>query len=257
MSEVLPIHKNGDHELPMNNLSCCCPHYLRYVKELPITNSQHTSLQENSRLSYGQCRCRDYHPTETSVLHTTDYSLQSVDNKKLTTVVLLDMSVKGFRLNKPRKTVAKITARRSLPCCESLDAQLFVKSVSSSTSQYVLVQTIVSGIIIYQINDPFLLKRPAANINSALQRFQDWRLETDQLLLNPKLLKTKLLLFGSRLTSERVDEFHVSLMGKRLTTSHAAKDLGVFLDCNWAFNKHWNKEALTLLCFVVKHAVRG
>lgn len=146
----------------MNNLSCCCPYYLRYVKELPITNSQHTSLQENSRLSYGQCtRCRDYHPTESSVLHTTDYILQSIDNKKLTTVVLLDMSVKGFRLNEPRKTVAKITACRSLPCCESLDAQLFVKSVSSSTSQYVLVKTIASAIIIYQINDPFLLKRPS------------------------------------------------------------------------------------------------
>lgn len=78
----------------------------------------------------------------------------------------------------------------------------------------------------------------AANINSALQRFQDWRLETDQLLLNPKLLKTKLLLFGSHPMSERVDEFHVSLMGKRLTPSHAAKDLGVFLDSNWTFNKH-------------------
>lgn len=70
----------------------------------------------------------------------------------------------------------------------------------------------------------------AANINSALQRFQDWCLETDQLLLNPKLLKTKLLLFGSHPMSEH--------MGKRLTPSHAAKDLGVFLDSNWTFNKH-------------------
>ena len=45
-------------------------------------------------------------------------------------------------------------------------------------------------------------------------------------MLNPD--KTKLLLFGSRQMLAKVDDFHVSLLGRQLTESHAAKDLGVF-----------------------------
>ena len=55
----------------------------------------------------------------------------------------------------------------------------------------------------------------ATKSNSDLQRFQDWRLE-NQRPLNPD--KTKLLLFGSGQMSANVDEFHVSLVGKRLMT---------------------------------------
>ena len=51
--------------------------------------------------------------------------------------------------------------------------------------------------------------------NSDLQKFQDWRLE-NQRPLNPD--KTKLLLFGSGQMSANVDEFHLSLVGKRLMT---------------------------------------
>ena len=45
-------------------------------------------------------------------------------------------------------------------------------------------------------------------------------------MLNPD--KTKLLLFGSCQMLAKVDDFHVSVMGKQLTPSHAAKDRGVF-----------------------------
>ena len=55
----------------------------------------------------------------------------------------------------------------------------------------------------------------ATKSNSDLQKFQDWRLE-NQRPLNPD--KTKLLLFGSGQMSANVDEFHLSLVGKRLMT---------------------------------------
>ena len=55
----------------------------------------------------------------------------------------------------------------------------------------------------------------ATKNNSDLQKFQDWRLE-NQRPLNPD--KTKLLLFGSGQMSANVDEFHLSLVGKRLMT---------------------------------------
>ena len=55
----------------------------------------------------------------------------------------------------------------------------------------------------------------ATKSNSDLQKFQDWRLE-NQRPLNPD--KTKLLLFGSSQMSANVNEFHLSLVGKRLMT---------------------------------------
>ena len=55
----------------------------------------------------------------------------------------------------------------------------------------------------------------ATKSNSDLQKFQDWRLE-NQRPLNPD--KTKLLLFGSGQMLANVDEFHLSLVGKRLMT---------------------------------------
>ena len=55
----------------------------------------------------------------------------------------------------------------------------------------------------------------ATKSNSDLQKFQDWRLE-NQRPLNPD--KTKLLLFRSGQMSANVDEFHLSLVGKRLMT---------------------------------------
>ena len=55
----------------------------------------------------------------------------------------------------------------------------------------------------------------ATKSNSDLQKFQDWRLE-NQCPLNPD--KTKLLLFGSSQMSANVNEFHLSLVGKRLMT---------------------------------------
>ena len=36
----------------------------------------------------------------------------------------------------------------------------------------------------------------------------------------------------------KVDDVHVSLTGKQLTPSHAAKDCGVFLDNTLTFNEH-------------------
>ena len=53
----------------------------------------------------------------------------------------------GTQLNKPRKAVIKIKAHRSLPCYSSVDAQLFIKSLSSKVEYGVPQGSILGGLL--------------------------------------------------------------------------------------------------------------
>ena len=49
-------------------------------------------LESNKRLSSTQTGNKQFHSTETSLVHTTDAVLEAIDKKKSTAFVLLDMS---------------------------------------------------------------------------------------------------------------------------------------------------------------------
>ena len=73
------------------------------------------------------------------------------------------------------------------------------------------------------------------NLNQDLQRICNWCFD-NLLLLNPD--KTKLLVLGTRPMASRVQDFHLTLLGKKVTPSTVAKDLGVTLDSNLSFDEH-------------------
>lgn len=72
-------------------------------------------------------------------------------------------------------------------------------------------------------------------MNQELVRIRNWCFG-NQLFLNSD--KTKLVIFGSRQMTAKVDDFRLSLLGKDLEPVQAARDLGAILDTNLTFNEH-------------------
>ena len=78
-------------------------------------------------------------------------------------------------------------------------------------------------------------KNAVAATNEDLLRFRDWCFD-NRLLINQD--KTKLIIYGSRQMTERLPQFHLSLLGKELVPTQSVKDLDVTLDKNLTFNNH-------------------
>ena len=91
-AEVTPIFKQGGHEKPENNRLISLLPILSKVCERIALNQFVPYLESNKRLSSTQSGNKQFHSTETSLVHTTDAVLEAIDKKKTTAVVLLDMS---------------------------------------------------------------------------------------------------------------------------------------------------------------------
>ena len=78
-------------------------------------------------------------------------------------------------------------------------------------------------------------KNAVAAMNEDLLRFRDWCFD-NRLLINQD--KTKLIIYGSRQMTERLPQFHLSLLGKELVATQSVKDLDVTFDKNLTFNNH-------------------
>ncbi|CAB4020527.1 Hypothetical predicted protein [Paramuricea clavata] len=94
MAEITPILKEGDHEQANNNrpISLLPMAMLSKVCEKVVLNQVVPYLDLNKRLSTEQSGNKKHHSTETSLIETTDTILNAIDKKKVTAVVLLDMS---------------------------------------------------------------------------------------------------------------------------------------------------------------------
>ena len=64
-------------------------------------------------------------------------------------------------------------------------------------------------------------------MNQDMLRIWDWCL-SNKLLINPE--KTKLLVFGSRQMTAKVNDFRLSLLGNEREPVTVARDIGVMLD---------------------------
>ncbi|KXJ08106.1 RNA-directed DNA polymerase from mobile element jockey [Exaiptasia diaphana] len=91
-AEVIPILKDGDHEIAANNrpLSLLC--IASKICEKVVHKQLNSYLFENDLLTSHQSGNKKAHFTETLNVHLTDLKLEAMDKKKLTALVLLDLS---------------------------------------------------------------------------------------------------------------------------------------------------------------------
>ena len=91
-TEILPILKSGDSEEPANTRPISLLPILSKVCER-AAHSQFTNfLDSNNVIHHLQSGNRKLHSTESALLHFTDELLNNMDQKKISVVVLLDMS---------------------------------------------------------------------------------------------------------------------------------------------------------------------
>ena len=84
--------EKGDHELANNNRPISLLPVLSKVCERVALHQLTSYPTTNHRLSIHQSGNKTWHSTETSLIHSTDYILKATDQKKVTAVILLDMS---------------------------------------------------------------------------------------------------------------------------------------------------------------------
>ena len=65
---------------------------------------------------------------------------------------------------------------------------------------------------------------------------------------------TKLIVFGSQQMTSKLYEFHLSLLGKDISSVQSVKDLGVILDTNLTFDTHYNHSVRMSEC--IAHLVQ-
>ena len=92
IAEVIPIPKEGDHEMAKNNRPISLLPVLSKVCERVALRQLSSYLTTNHRLSVPKSGNKTWHSTETSLIHSTDSIFKAVDQKKVTAVILLGMS---------------------------------------------------------------------------------------------------------------------------------------------------------------------
>lgn len=272
-AEITPIPKSSDcdHEQADNNRPISLLPILSKVCEKVALNQLTPYLLSHNRLTANQSGNKQGHSTETTLIKTTDIILKAIDNKRLTSVVLLDMS-KAFDSLDHSILISKLK-----DVGLSIEALNWFTSYLTNRSQTVRINSTLSnaldvtngvpqgsilGPLLFSIyiNDlPSITNQcPAESyvddtkmymcfpvkdydsamglMNEDLERIRNWCFQ-NLLLLNPG--KTFLMVYGSRqMVSKLPAVFHLSLLGKELIPSESVKDLGVIFDRNLDFNEH-------------------
>ena len=283
-AEVIPLLKEGDHELASNNRPLSLLVVASKICERVVLNQLSTYLAENNRFSSHQSGNRKYHSTETINIMVTDCILDAMDKKMLTALVLLDLS-KAF------DSVSHTILLHKLSCIGvSPDAVKWFDSYLSGRSQFVRIGTeissslpIIHGVPQGAILSPLLfciytndlpsttescsldsyvddskallsfsvkdIEQATYNLQSDLNRIVRW-CSANQLLINPG--KTKFLLIGTRQLMQTIPpDISLNLLGETITPVSSAKDLGVFLDSHLTYDFHITKlvsSCMSTLC---------
>ena len=270
IAEVIPILKEGDHEQANNRPISLLPVLSKVCERVALTDQLTSYLTINRRLSVHQSGNKTWHSTETSLIHSTDSILKAIDQKKVTAVILLDMSKAFDSINhsilldkledvgvssscltwfrsylSERYQAVRInsTLSEKLPVVSSVPQgsilgpllfSIYVNDLPSATktcsSESYVDDTKL--LLSFHINDS---NAALVDLNEDLIRIRNWCFD-NLLLLNPG--KTKLMVYGSRQMLARLPEFRLSLLGKELTPAATVKDLGVTFDPILSFDNH-------------------
>ena len=114
LEEVVPIPKEGNHEIVSNNRPISLLPILSKVCEKVALNQLTEYLNKYNLLSPCQSGNKRNHSTETININTTDRILKSMDQKKLTALILIYLS-KAFDKYQSQYSFTKTESRRSIP----------------------------------------------------------------------------------------------------------------------------------------------
>ena len=280
IAEVIPLLKEGDHEIASNNRLLSLLEVVSKVCEKVVLNQFSSYLKEFNRISSHQSGNRSLHSTETLNIFVTDTMLEAIDNKNLTALILLDLS-KAFDSASHSILLHKLSCIGASP-----EAVKWFQDYLTGRSQYVrigstksLARPITHGVPQGAILSPLLfciyindlpgsiqscnldsyvddsklyksfciydLEQTTINLEADLQIAAKWCLE-HQLLINPG--KTKFLLVGSRPMLQKVPtEMSLTFLGKTVRPVLLAKDLGINLDSYLSYDDHISKLVLSCM----------
>ena len=291
IAEVVPIPKDGDHEQANNNRPISLLPVLSKICERVAHNQFNFYLTSKERLSKNQSGNKKWHSTETTVIKSTDAILSGFDKSELTAMVLLDMS-KAFDSISHEILLLKLKDVGASNTClqwfrSYLSDRLQVVRINSTLSESLplssgVPQGSILGPLLFSIyvNDlpavpqkcishsyvddtklqvSFKLQNKdiaVAEMNEDLFKVCNWCFR-NYLLLNPD--KSKLMVFGTRKMLPKLQDITLSLLGKDLSPSETAKDLGVLLDPHLSYNNHIIKTVSSCMSSLgqinrVKHA---
>ena len=271
VAEIIPLLKDGDHEEASNNRPLSLLVVASKICEKVALLQFSSYLHRNGRLSSHQSGNRKYHSTETLNILVSDFILDAMDHKRLSALVLLDLSkafdsishtillqklscvgasiktvnwfrsylsgrTQSVRIGLSTSTPLPIT--HGVPQGAILSPLLFCIYLSDlpSTPQVCHLESYVDDskiFLSFPIKDVEAAKH---NLEEDLRRVAVWCCR-NQLLINPK--KTKFLVVGTRQLLRRIpDDFTLLFLGKEIVPVSSAKDLGVILDSNLTYDHH-------------------
>ena len=270
-AEVIPLLKEGDHEVASNNRPLSLLAVASKICDKVVLNQFSAYLFSNGRLSSHQSGNKKLHSTKTLSLFMADHLLEAMDKKNLTALTLLDLS-KAFDGLNHNKLLAKLSSVGASPHVVN-----WFKSYLTGRSQSVRINSILSdplpithGVPQGAILSPLLfcihlndlpcapqvcglesyvegskvflsfslpdVDTAIANLEQDLLHVAAWCCE-NQLLINPD--KTKFMFIATRQLRKRFFSSPVvSFLGKSLEPVPSVKDLGVTLDSHLTYDCH-------------------
>src|SRR5207245_6067925 len=272
---VTPPHKK--HSLPYEELSTYCPiSNLNFISKTleRIMHSQLTNhLESFPALCPYQSAYRQYHSTETALLRIYNDALLSIDQQKVSALVLLDLSaafdtidhqillsrlasnfgitgsafslISSYLLNCTQSvTIQSHTSPSSplltgVPQGSVLGPLLFC--LSTTPLSYIFTNSSVSFHLYTddtQLYISFSSSDSVSNLStlsSTLDSVYTW-LSSNRLSVNPS--KTEYLILGNPQQRSKLVSSSISFLGNTLTPSDKCRNLGVIFDSDLTFKNH-------------------
>ena len=270
LAQVVAHPKDGDHELASNNRPISLLPALSKVLERIAHEQFVCFLTSYNKLSIHQSGNKQLHSTETLGILFTSHLYRAVDEKKVTGVLMLDLSkafdnihhetllMKLRTLGVSDETLSwfasylsdrqqrvrinsslsnSLTIRHGVPQGSILGPLLFNLYINDLPSVCTTchVESYVDDSKLYLSFSRKEIEGGLEDLKADLLRVASWCC-SNRLLINPD--KTKFCVFGSSKMLGQVTIPPLTFMGKDLHVVDSVKDLGVILDKRLSFNEH-------------------
>ena len=271
IAEVVPHVKNGDSEVASNNRPISLLVTNSKICERIVFNQLSNYLEEHNRLTSHQSGNKCKHSTESVHLLVTDHILNAIDEKKVTVLVLLDLS-KAFDSIDHDRLLHKLQN-----CGISPNTLEWFRSYLTGRMQAVPIGAEISDLLPITKEVPqgsilgpllfnlFINDLPCIPLNSELESYVDdsklflsfcieklqdvvmtvnndlftvaTYLSNNCLLANPD--KTKIMFFGTQQMLKHIPaDTSFTFLGKTVQPVQNANDLGLTMDPSLSFDEH-------------------